>query len=336
MASSISAIYVIIHLLAVLALATAPFIFFNAYADNNQNEWKVSIQKGSSLEVQKNGFYPDELPVKVGDIIIWENEDTIIHSITSGLPEHPEHSGLFFNLGHIEPGKSVFYVMPDSDFLAFYYFCEIHPWMSGKFFNSDLEVAQPEVDNEIITNHNDYKYGDLITISGQVHKDFADTAYAILFYDQNNNLIDVLNGNFDHKSSYIQSINARGSAWEANENYQLKLVYGVPSKSSETSFHLSGKSDISESEKLIPIWIKNIGGYWCIDKISDSEFIDAIQFLIKEEIIHLKNTVSSTSNSDTVPKWIKNNACWWSDDKIPEIEFISGIEFLINLGTIKV
>src|SRR3970040_1252835 len=136
MAISISTLYVMIHLLAVFALATAPFIFFSVYADDTQN--------GASGKGPVQGFYPNQLPVLVGDTIVWENKDSVIHSITSGVPEHPEHSGLFFNLGEIAPGKSVSHVMPDTGFLAFFYYCEIHPWMTGKFFNSGLEFSQPE------------------------------------------------------------------------------------------------------------------------------------------------------------------------------------------------
>jgi len=121
MVISLSTLYVMIHLLAVFALATAPFIFFSVYADDTQNEWKITIPNGASGQGSVQGFYPNQLPVLVGDTIVWENEDSVTHSITSGVPEHPEHSGIFFNLGEVTPGKSVSHVMPDTEFLAFYY-----------------------------------------------------------------------------------------------------------------------------------------------------------------------------------------------------------------------
>jgi len=336
MVISLSTLYVMIHLLAVFALATTPFIFFSVYADDTQNEWKITIPNGASGKGPVQGFSPNQLPVLVGDTIVWENKDSVTHSITSGVPEHPEHSGVFFNLGEVAPGKSVSHVMPDTDFLAFYYFCEIHPWMTGKFFNSGLEVAQPETDTEIITKENKYAYGDSITISGQVHKDFAKTEYMVLIYDQNNNLVDISYGYFDENSTYLQSINAKGPTWATNGNYKVKLVYGVPSKASQTSFQFSSELDSLETEQLIPLWVKNIGGFWCNDKIDDSEFVSAVQYLIHEDIIHLRNTVSDTSPSNKVPDWVKSNACWWADDKIPEVDFISGIEYLVNVGTIRI
>lgn len=334
MAISLSTLYVMIHLLAVFTLVAAPFIFFSAYADDTQNEWKVTIPSGASVKGSVSGFYPDQLPVKVGDTIVWENKDSVTHSITSGLPEHPEQSGIFFNLGEVAPGKFVSHVMPDTDFLAFYYFCEIHPWLTGKFFNSDLEVAQPETDTPIIIKESKYEHGDLISISGQVHKDFAKTDYMILVYDQSNNLVDTSYGHFDEESTYLQTIVAKDT-WTANGKYRAKLVYGIPSKVAQTSFQFTSKLNALETEQ-IPPWIKNIGGFWCNDKINDSEFVSAVQYLIHEDIIHLKKMESDSLPSNQVPNWVKNNACWWADDKIPEVDFISGIEYLVNVGTIRV
>ena len=259
MSIRLSTLYVMIHLSAVFALVAAPFIFFSAYADDTQNEWKITIPNGASDHEPVQGFYPNQLPVAVGDTIVWENKDSVIHSITSGVPEHPEHSGVFFNLGEVAPGKSVSHVMPDTDFLAFYYFCGIHPWMTGKFFNSGLEVALPETDTEIITKESKYAYGDTITISGKVHEDFAKTEYMVLIYDQSNNLVDISYGHFDENSTYLQSINAKGTMWTTNGNYQVKLVYGVPSKASQTSFQFSSELNILETQQSIPLWVKNIG-----------------------------------------------------------------------------
>ena len=336
MSISLSTLYVMIHLLAVFALATAPFIFFSVYADDTQNEWKITIPNGASVKGSVQGFYPNQLPVKVGDTIVWENKDSVIHSITSGVPEHPEQSGIFFNLGEVAPGKTVSHAMPDTEFLGFYYFCEIHPWMTGKFFNSGLEVAQPEMDTEIMTKENKYAYGNTITISGQVHQDFAKTEYTILVYDQSNNLVDISYGHFDEHSTYLQTINANGPTWSTNGNYQAKLVYGVPSKVAQTGFQFSSKLNALETEQIVPPWIKNIGGFWCNDKINDSEFVSALQYLIHEDIIHLENTASGSLSSNQVPDWVKNNACRWADDKISEVDFISGIEYLVNVGTIRI
>lgn len=330
MSLSFSAFYVIIHFCAVLALAIAPLIFFNVYAEESQ--WVVTIPDAASSQGPVLGFYPEELPVLVGDTIVWNNQDSVTHSITSGLPNYPEKSGEFFKPGKVESGKSVSFVLTNSDYIAFYYFCEIHPWMTGKIFLSDLEIAQSETDTPIITEEKTYSYGDTIKISGQVHQDFAETKYSILTYNQKNELADVSYGYFDKDASYVQSIDVKGNTWASNGNYNVKLVYGVPSKVSQTSFQFTGEL-VSET---IPSWIKNVGDFWCNNQIDDSEFVNAVQFLIDESIIHVEKTGTNTAVSQKVPLWIKNNACWWADDKINDVDFVSGIEYLVNIGTIRV
>jgi plastocyanin len=327
--------YVIIHFFAVLALAVAPFIFFNVYADESQNQWVITIPNGASSQGPTLGFYPDELPVFVGDTIVWKNQDSVVHSITSGLPDYPEKSGEFFHPGKVDPGKSASFVLANSDYIAFYYFCEIHPWLTGKIFLSDLPEAKSETDTPIITEDSTYLYGDVIKITGQVHEDFAGTKYTTLTYNQKNDLVDVSHGYFDKDASYLQIIDAKGSTWSSNGYYKVKLVYGVPSKVSQASFQFSNGL-ISETKQSIPSWIKNVGGFWCNGQIDDSEFVNAVQFLINDNIIYVEKTGIDTASSQIVPTWIKNNACWWADNKINDVDFISGIEYLVNIGTIRV
>ena len=42
---------------------------------------------------------------------------------------------------------------------------------------------------------------------------------------------------------------------------------------------------IGIEQTSIPAWIKNNAGWWATDQISDSSFLQGIQYLIKEEII---------------------------------------------------
>ena len=39
------------------------------------------------------------------------------------------------------------------------------------------------------------------------------------------------------------------------------------------------------AEESIPDWVKNTAGWWAEDAISETEFVSAIEFLIKEDII---------------------------------------------------
>lgn len=326
-----SRIYIIIHLVAVFALFASPFIFFNVYADDSQNTWKITIPNGASEEEKFQGFLPNELPVLSGDTIVWENKDSAIHSITSGVPQYPDQAGLFFDVGEINPGSAKSYVLTNTDYIAFYYFCEIHPWMTGKIFIGDSSSALPESATPIFLEKKDYTIGEKISISGKVHKDFAGTKYTTLIYNQNDELVDIENGVFDNDAAYQQLIEPKGSSWNTNGDYKIKLVYAVPSKVAQSSFQFS-----NESMQVIPEWIKLVGDYWCNGDIDDAEFINTIQYLVKKDIIDLKSEKSDTVYSNEVPQWVKDKACGWAQNKIPDPDFISGMKYLVNIGTIRV
>ena len=42
------------------------------------------------------------------------------------------------------------------------------------------------------------------------------------------------------------------------------------------------------AEEKVPSWIKNTAGWWATDSISETEFVNAIQFLVNDGIINTK------------------------------------------------
>jgi hypothetical protein len=86
----------------------------------------------------------------------------------------------------------------------------------------------------------------------------------------------------------------------------------------------------------VPAWVKNNAGWWADGTITESEFIQGIQFLIKDGVITLPPTVVSSQHSQSVPAWVKNNAGWWADGTITDGEFVNGIQHLIKTGVIYV
>ena len=85
----------------------------------------------------------------------------------------------------------------------------------------------------------------------------------------------------------------------------------------------------------VPAWVQNNAGWWADGTISESEFIQGIQFLIKDGIIVIPPTTVSAEKSQSVPAWVKNNAGWWADGTITDTQFINGIQHLIKTGVIS-
>ena len=84
----------------------------------------------------------------------------------------------------------------------------------------------------------------------------------------------------------------------------LILVIGVPFSNAQS----------------VPDWVKNTAGWWATDAISETEFVNAIEFLINEEIILVVDISDISENSKNVPDWVKNTAGWWATDAISDKE----------------
>ena len=90
-------------------------------------------------------------------------------------------------------------------------------------------------------------------------------------------------------------------------------------------------------EKKIPFWIKNNAVWWSKDKISDDDFIYAIEYLIENKIMNLRTyAISGDPVIGGIPDWIKNYAGWWSSGVITDDDFLMGIEWLVQQNIIKV
>ncbi len=88
--------------------------------------------------------------------------------------------------------------------------------------------------------------------------------------------------------------------------------------------------------ETIPAWIKNNAAWWADGTISENEFLNGIQYLIKENILVVPPAQLAAEQTDSVPDWVKNNAKWWSDGTISDGEFLNAIQHLIKIGIISV
>lgn len=87
----------------------------------------------------------------------------------------------------------------------------------------------------------------------------------------------------------------------------------------------------------IPDWIKNNAKWWATNQLSDSEFVNGIQFLISNGVMKIPSTsLNAGQQNDVIPKWIQNNAGWWAEGKISQCDFVFSIQYLISNDIIKI
>lgn len=116
----------------------------SAFADHATVE--VSIPPGASspgCETTNECFVPSEVTVDVGGEVIWSNDDTAGHTVTSGTldagPDGIFDSSLFM------AGKTFSYKFEEAG--EFPYFCVVHPWMTGSVIVQEAS-AEEEHDEE--------------------------------------------------------------------------------------------------------------------------------------------------------------------------------------------
>ena len=86
----------------------------------------------------------------------------------------------------------------------------------------------------------------------------------------------------------------------------------------------------------IPDWIKNNAKWWSSNSVSDSEFIDGLEYLIEEGLITVYPGTSISISEQEIPDWIKNNAKWWANDQISDEDFVKSIQYLVKKGIIRI
>ena len=101
----------------------------SAFADHTSVT--VTNAPGSSIpgceETADGCFIPSMVTIDVGGEVIWENNDTAAHTITSGTavdgPDGHWDSSL------VMAGSTFSHMFDEAG--TFDYFCMVHPWMSG-------------------------------------------------------------------------------------------------------------------------------------------------------------------------------------------------------------
>jgi plastocyanin len=79
-------------------------------------------------------FSPDITNVSIGSNVTWINNDSQIHTITSGIEPDDPIVGQKFESEALSPKETFSYISNETG--TFSYFCQLHPTMKGKLIVS--------------------------------------------------------------------------------------------------------------------------------------------------------------------------------------------------------
>jgi plastocyanin len=87
----------------------------------------VIIERGSSFPDNKRFYTPSNLTIQGNTTVTWTNNDTVLHTVTSGKPN--EGPSNLFDSSLIESNNQFNYTFSDEG--QFKYYCTLHPFMTG-------------------------------------------------------------------------------------------------------------------------------------------------------------------------------------------------------------
>ena len=99
--------------------------------------------------------------------------------------------------------------------------------------------AQQATTAPLITTNTDkssYTIGDTIVISGSVQSVVVGTPLTIQILDPNNNLVQVAQIDVSQDGKYTDTIKAVGTLWKTNGVYTVKVQYGPPNVTAQSTF----------------------------------------------------------------------------------------------------
>jgi plastocyanin len=91
----------------------------------------LNILEGSSIQGSPD-YDPDELTVSAGAEVTVANQDTVLHTVTSGTGTSDPQSAQTFDSGFIGPGQSGALSLAQVPAGQYDYYCQVHPYMTGK------------------------------------------------------------------------------------------------------------------------------------------------------------------------------------------------------------
>ena len=80
----------------------------------------------------------------------------------------------------------------------------------------------------------------------------------------------------------------------------------------------------------IPQWIKTNADWWTTNQISDSEFLEGIDFLFEKQIVSIPERDVINESQWSIPSWVKNPTGWWYEEKISDNDYLNIIENLVK------
>jgi predicted secreted protein with PEFG-CTERM motif len=105
----------------------------------------------------------------------------------------------------------------------------------------------------IATDKTTYNDGDKVAISGSTQDYMSDTPITLIITSPIGNIVKIDQVNVGSDRTFSDSIMATGTLWQAAGTYTVKVQYGGPDRTAETTFQFAGSAGQSSSGNTIQV-----------------------------------------------------------------------------------
>jgi len=141
-------------------------------------------------------------------------------------------------------------------------------------------------------------------------------------------------GEYKEASAYLEKALKEDPDNKIIKNYK-KIIDEINMKYRYTPTEKTVSITI-KNDGAVPVWIKNVVGLWGIEKITDKDFLNILEYLIKNDIIKIpKENIFENTEELKMLSWIRGNLNTWSQGEIPNSEFFKNMNWLIENKFVK-
>ncbi len=175
--------------IAIITTLLLPIAHYNANAVM-ELDTTVDIEATSADANSGKSFDPKELTIGKGTEVTWINQDSQGHTVTSGNPTDTDSGSLFDSMkdlsGLIKPGTKWEYTFDTVG--EFPYFCQIHPWMTGKVIVMEkVELITPPEPTPQMTATTPAGVKVTLSWTPETIEPAKETTFTLKFFDQSGN-----------------------------------------------------------------------------------------------------------------------------------------------------
>ncbi|MCH7648357.1 MAG: HYR domain-containing protein [Thaumarchaeota archaeon] len=315
-------------------------------------------------------YLPYVASVGVDQTVIWVNEDSAAHTVTSGVSgyfgeEEPLGPDGKFDSNLFLPGQTFSVIFGGEG--IYDYFCIVHPWMRGVVIVDENYGSQTTPIT--ITLHTDksvYSYGDTIHVSGTVSEIIGGFPVTYQVIRPDSEIISLGQLDVSTNRTFQTELTAGGPMWDTNGIYTIKVLYGTEDSNAQTTIEFKKKTEpdlvpplLLIPEDILVVATDNQGARveYSVKSIDDVDGVlepfcnppSRHLFPIGDNVVTCQSFDSSGNNikksfiitvqnppTFVIPDWVKDVAGFWCDGEIDDPSFIEAIQYLIENRVILV